>query len=309
MSGLEFLGYARAGISAILGRTMPLVAGVAITDVCNLQCSHCVVANAGLGHYPFARVEHWLRTLYGKGCRILYLQGGEPLSWRDGERGINDVIRLARSRGYFRVAIPSNGTYPLESEADLMWVSVDGMQATHDAIRGPGVYAQVMANVARSGHPRIMANMTINNFNKAEVEAVVRTVAASPGFVGISINFHTPYPAVASLALPRPERAEIITLVHALKREGLPILNSHSALRVLATGNYKRPLGLVTLVERDRAFECCWGREDEGVCAECGYGFIAELACVLALKPGAILQAMRIFSSATGRSTAQAPTP
>ena len=81
-----------------------------------------------------------------------------------------------------------------------------------------------------------------------------------------------------------------------LKREGLPILNSHSGLRALATGNYKRPLGFVTLVERDRAFECCWGREDEGVCAECGYGFIAELACVLALKPSAILQAMRIFS-------------
>ncbi len=149
----ELLRYAQVGVSAILGRPSPLVAGVALTDVCNLQCRHCVVANAGLGHYPFERVEYWLRSLYAKGCRILYLQGGEPLSWREGDRGVDDIIRLARSIGYFRVAIPSNGTYALESEADLMWVSVDGTEATHDSIRGPGVYARVMANVAKSSHP------------------------------------------------------------------------------------------------------------------------------------------------------------
>ena len=301
----ELSTYARVALSAVMGRPAPLVAGVAVTDVCNLRCRHCVVANAGIGHYPFGRVEHWLRSLYGRGCRILYLQGGEPLSWRDGGRGIDDIIRLARSIGYFRVAIPSNGTYPLESEADLMWVSVDGTQATHDAIRGPGVHAQAMANVARSSHPRIMANMTVNNLNKGEVEAVVRAVAAAPGFRGISVNFHTPYPGVASLAVPRAERAQIITLVRALKREGLPVLNSHPGLRVMATGSYRRPLGLVNLVERDQVFECCWGRGDEGVCAECGYGFIAELACVLALKPGAVFEALRLFRSPTAKS----PTP
>jgi MoaA/NifB/PqqE/SkfB family radical SAM enzyme len=291
----ELVHYAGAGIKTLLGRASPLVAGVALTDVCNLQCKHCVVANAGLGHYPFERVEHWLRTLYGRGCRILYLQGGEPLSWRDGARGVDDVIRLARSIGYFRVAIPSNGTLPLESEADLMWVSVDGTEATHDEIRGPGVYARVMANVATSSHPRIMANMTVNSLNKGEVEAVVRDVAARPGFRGISINFHTPYPAVASLAVPRAERTGILALVAALKREGLPILNSRPALRAMATGKYARPVTLVNLVERDQVFECCWGRDEEGVCEECGYGFIAELSSVLAMRPGAMLQALRLF--------------
>ena len=279
----------------ILKRKKPLVAGVAMTDACNLQCKHCDVANAGLGNYSFDRIAYWIGTLYAKGARVLYLQGGEPFLWSENGRNLDDVIRFARKLGYFRTAVTSNGTFAIKSDSDVVWISIDGTREVHDSLRGARVYERAMGNIAASSHQKIYANMTVNSINYRDVEAVVKAVDANPKIRGISINFHTPYPRVKDLYLTRALRAEVIEKVIRLKRQGYPILNSISGLKVLRTGNYARPVWMVNLVERDKLFECCWGRDEKDVCQSCGYGFIAELSQILRLKPGAIFQALKIF--------------
>lgn len=79
-----------------LRRDRPLILGLALTDVCNLSCIHCRVRNVYRRHMSWDEVEKVLRDLQDSGARFLYLEGGEPLLWQDGERRLPDVIRLAR---------------------------------------------------------------------------------------------------------------------------------------------------------------------------------------------------------------------
>ncbi len=284
----------------ILGRRRPVVAGIPLTDLCNLRCEHCVVAHAGRGHHSFETITGWMRLLHRRGARILYLQGGEPFGWNDGERRLDHVVREAREMGFFKVATVTNGTYPIETEADLVWVSVDGSPKGHDAIRGPGAFERLAANLEASSHPNLYANMTVNRLNRREVEAVLRFVAAHPRLQGVSFNFHTPYPGVEELALSREERSRVVGELVRWKRAGLPVVNSVPALRLLASGNYRRPVWLIQMVERGELFECCWGASQPGVCERCGYGVIAELSALSRLRPASLLGSLKLFAGSGG---------
>jgi len=273
----------------------PIVAGVPLTEYCNLTCCHCVVKNSKTGHYSFNQILKWIDEMYSAGARILYLQGGEILTWTDGKCRPNDVIAVARERGFFRVAAVTNGTLPINLNADAIWVSVDGPPEVHDAIRGAGAFAKLKENVSACGHPRLLANLTLNTINVSALDKTVEAVEGFPQFKGISVNFHTPYPGVETLALPRAQRKPVVDRLLALKAAGHKILNSRAGLEALASGNYPRPSWMIRLVEQGRAFECCWGREQESVCDECGYGIIAELGAVTQLRPSALIHAVSLF--------------
>jgi MoaA/NifB/PqqE/SkfB family radical SAM enzyme len=291
---LYYLGYAAE--CGVLGRRKPLVAGVPLTDACNLRCRHCVVANQGRGHYSLEKIRDWVQLFYHRGARILYLQGGEAFAWREGSRTLDDVVRLARGIGYFKVAAVTNGTFPIETEADLVWVSIDGTPRVHDQIRGDGVFAKVLRNLDASRHPQLYANLTVNRVNHADVDAVAEWVSAHPRLRGLSINFHTPYPGVEDLALSLEERAEVIEKILRLKKRGYPIVNSSAGLTLLKHGRYRRPIWMIQMVERGEVFECCWGRDTAGVCSKCGYGVIAELSGLLAFRPASLVHALALFS-------------
>jgi Fe-coproporphyrin III synthase len=280
----------------LLGKHRPIAAGVPLTDVCNLSCSHCVVKNGRLGHHSFERICGWIGDLYAAGARFLYLQGGEILTWEDNGKGPNDVIAAARKQGFIRIAAVTNGTLPITLDADAIWVSVDGPEPVHDSIRGKGNFAKLRANVSASSHPRLYANITLNRVNAPFLDETVRHVETVPGFRGISINFHTPYQGVEDLDVPREKRQEMVEKIMVLKAAGHNILNSRAGLKNLATGNYKRPIGMIRLVEQGRMFECCWGREQPGVCERCGYGIIAEMSAMSHLSPSAVFQALSIYS-------------
>ncbi|HEX7476160.1 MAG TPA: radical SAM protein [Dehalococcoidales bacterium] len=278
----------------ILKQKKPIIAGIPLTDVCNLKCQHCVVANTGRGHYPWSRIEQLLRHFYDIGVRILYIQGGEVMTWRDGNKEVTDVIRRAHEIGFFKVAVVTNGTLGLPEAADLLWVSIDGSEGVHDSIRGAGTFATVMRNLEKSQHKRINLNMTINRLNAGEVEAVAAIAARLPS-VHVSFNFHTPYPGVEDLCLPLEERAAIIDRILKLKRQGLPVLNTAAGLKALQKNKWRRPVPLIHLVEKDRIFECCWGREQPGVCEKCGYGIVAELSHLLNGNVATILHSLDLF--------------
>lgn len=292
----ELTYFARYGFeTVILGQKKPIVAGIGLTDVCNLSCRHCVVANDGRGHYSFDKIEQLLTHFYRIGARIVYLQGGEIMTWRDGARDINHVIRRAKEIGFFRVAAVTNGTLGVSSEADLMWVSLDGSEAVHDAIRGAGSFAKTMHNLKETQHPHVSVNMTINRLNAGEVERVASLVKKLPKLRGVSFNFHVPYATVEDIFLPLDQRAKVIDRILALKRQGYPVLNSRAGLVALKENKWRRPLSAINLVENDRIYECCWGREQPGVCEKCGYGVIAEMSQILGGNVFAALQSLALF--------------
>ncbi len=281
--------------SFLFRQRKPIIAGMPLTDTCNLRCKHCVVANVGRGHYPFARIEETLRHFYSIGVRIMYLQGGEIMTWRDGDRDVNDVIRLAHQIGFFKVACVTNGTMGVASEADLMWVSLDGSRHLHDSIRGEGVFDTVIRNLEATTHRRVALNMTVNRINAGEVENVAEIARRLGTVHGVSFNFHTPYPGVEDICLPMVERPPVVDRIVRLKRQGFPVLNTYGGLKALRTNKWRRPVPFIQLMEKDRIYECCFGRDQPGVCEKCGYGVIAELSQIMSGNPATILESISLF--------------
>jgi len=267
-----------------------------LTDVCNLQCKHCVVANTGRGPYSFTKIDETLRHFYGIGVRVIYMQGGEIMTWRDGERGLNDIIRRAHEIGFFKVAVVTNGTLGIESEADLMWVSIDGSEKVHDSIRGAGMFATVMRNLETTRHRRISLNMTVNRLNSGEVENVAEIARERQNVHGVSFNFHTPYQGVEDLCLSLEERSRVIDRILALKDKRFPVLNTRGGLKAMKTNRWRRPVPIIQLMEKDRIYECCFGREQPGVCEKCGYGVIAELSQILSWNVPTMIHSLSLFS-------------
>ena len=112
----------------------------------------------------------------------------------------------------------------------------------------------------------------------------------------VSFNFHTPYPGVEDLSLSLEERAGVIDRILNLKRNGLPVLNTVGGLKAMKANRWSRPVPIIQLVEKDRIFECCFGREHPGVCQKCGYGVIVELSQILSWNIPTMLQSLSLFS-------------
>ena len=134
-----------------LGRHTPLIAGLAITSKCNLKCRHCRIPSRAAGDMTYGDTKAILDSFYREGGRTLYLEGGEPFLWSDGQRRLEDIIAYAHAIGYYTVVVYTNGTMPLNTSADTVFVSVDGLKETHDFLRGVS-YDRIMNNISESTH-------------------------------------------------------------------------------------------------------------------------------------------------------------
>src|SRR5512136_2331388 len=119
-----------------LGRPVPLIYGIAITDRCNLACRGCHVSNTGRRDMTWDEVRTAMRAAWARGFRELYFSGGEPMLWRDGSHTLADAVTEARRIGFFHVHVYTNGLLGVEPSADLVWVSMDGLPGTFEQRRG-----------------------------------------------------------------------------------------------------------------------------------------------------------------------------
>lgn len=109
----------------------------------------------------------------------IHFTGGEPLLRDD----VFDVLHYARRRG-FMTSLLSNGTLITtdiaskirEAEVEDVQVSLDGMEAMHDSIRGKGAFRKAVTgsqNLVREGID-LNINMTLSSLNYQELEPVVQ---------------------------------------------------------------------------------------------------------------------------------------
>jgi MoaA/NifB/PqqE/SkfB family radical SAM enzyme len=232
-------------------------------------------------------------AFYAEGGRCLYLQGGEPFLWRDGKRGIEDIVEYAHASGFFTVVIYTNGTLPIQTSADTVFVSMDGLQPTHDQLRGTS-FAKINDNVRNSKHPSIFVNFTINNLNKNELEDFLSFVHGVTEIRGTFFYFHTPYYGHDDLYVEPDERERILCKLLLYKRR-YRILNSRSGLESARRNDWKRPLKICSVYEKGGRYECCRYPDDPELCRNCGYLSYAEIDQTLKLKPSAIINALKYF--------------
>ncbi|HEX9258922.1 MAG TPA: radical SAM protein, partial [Acidimicrobiales bacterium] len=238
-------------------RAEPLIYGIAVTDRCNFHCRGCTVANTGRAPMTWDHLVAAMARAHERGFRELYFSGGEPMLWHDGDRRLEDVVVEARRIGFFHVHVYTNGSCGLATSADVVWVSMDGLPDTFSARRGDH-FAQVESAIRTSGHPRVAVIYVIDRITAAGVEPFLRWVRSSDlPVMGVMFYFHTPYYGYDELYLDRAERAPLIDELIALRRHGLPVLNSSAGLRALRSGRWPRRLPVASVLDVEGESVCC----------------------------------------------------
>ena len=126
--------------------------GLEITNRCNLSCRHCF-NRSGEGAVQELSLSDMLSVFQqaqGMGIQHVRLSGGEPTLHPDFAPIVNGAVQHGMC-----VSINTNGLYAQGTRRrlaglpiDLFIISLDGLQATNDALRGQGVFGQVVESVA-----------------------------------------------------------------------------------------------------------------------------------------------------------------
>ena len=277
----------------LLRQQMPLICGLVLTNKCNLRCGHCRIPARGDMHLSFEESRQAIDLFYRQGGRCLYLQGGEPFLWRDRPHDIEHVVQHAHHVGYYTVVVYTNGTVPIRTSADTVFVSLDGLETTHDRLRGQS-FDRIMDNIRGSTHPSLFINFTINNHNKDELEAFCAYVDRVDRIRGTFFYFHTPYYGHDELYVEPHERARILRDLLQYKKR-YRILNSRAGLRSALRNDWRRPLSVCSVYEKGATYACCRYPGNPQLCQNCGYLSYAEIDQTLRLKPSAILSALKYF--------------
>ncbi len=280
----------------ILRRELPYLFGLVITDRCNLDCFYCESKNSGHYHFSSDGAIKALSDAYRRGHRSLYFTGGEPMIWADGALRLQDLVRYSRELGFHDVFVFTNGTVPLAISGCNYIVTVDGTRAIHESIR-EGTYDLIIENVRRGVTRDVFASITFSKQNVHCLEDFVKEIAALNLFRGISFNLLTHWPEmVAKHGIAGSERVHLLDRIWALKKQGYPIVLSRAAYRSLRNNDWKRPIPQIELGTRDRVFTCCRDVDHKEVCECCGYANCVEISQILALKPSALFQVMKMVN-------------
>ncbi len=282
----------------LLGQRRPLTSSLIISDKCTLRCRHCTVTDLGYPDLTLAELRRDIDTLYERGSRVLIITGGEPFLWRHGEHDLDDVVAHARRRGFFRVVVCTNGTLPLSSGADYLWVSLDGVADVHEGVRGEG-FERVWRNIQRSAHPRIYVNYTASRLNAHSLEQAFAQMAASPAIRGVMFHLFTPVlGSDRDLALRGDQRRAVVRRLLRLKRRHpLRVTNTYDGLRALRDDHWQRPVWSAEVINQGQVTSCCCrdGIFDAQTCALCGCTPAMETWVLQQLRPLALLENLRFF--------------
>lgn len=279
---------------------LPFIAGLVLNNQCNLKCVHCHLATADHHSLSFDEIAVGLDQLRTRGIRSLAITGGEPFLWTDGAHNLRDVIDLTYRKGFLVTSVYTNGTLPLASNADNVFVSVDGGAATTQKLRGP-IFETVLGNIAQSKHPKIFINFTINRTNVHEIEDFCAYCSSQPNIKGIFFYFHTPYYGIDDLFLPRAETLPVAR--HLLKlKVRYPILNSRAALMDYIANDWPRPSDVcVVYTNTGHIVRCCRAVQNDDVCRNCGYLGYLEVIAITRCKLSALWGGLAYLPSSRAR--------
>jgi len=278
----------------VLRQQSPWLVGIVITDKCNLNCHYCQSKNCGEYHFTWPMVCQALDSAYQRGCRSLYFTGGEPMLWRSGGKRIHDVVAYAQYLGFHEIFVFTNGTFPLDTPDCHFIVTIDGPKAVHETIR-PGTYDLILQNVRQAATKTIFASITLGRQNADCIEEYAREMSTTGLFRGISFNLLTHWPEmIREHGIPPAERPAIMDRLWRLKQQGYPIVLSKAAWRALRHNNWKRPIRQIQLVTNRRVFDCCRDIDNPEICENCGYANCVEVAQILALRPSALWQVLKM---------------
>ena len=177
-----------------------------------------------------------MQQIYRSGAVGVAFEGGEPLLRSD----LGEILAFSRSLP-LHTSLITNGTL-LESRTDeiapyingVVYVSLDGQEKTHDAIRGVrGSFRKALRGIdAAKEKVAVTINTTLMSENIDEIESMVELAKELGTKISVAVaheycNANTSSPAEAKIP-------EIAHRLMEMKREGYPIVNSIGYFKVMA---------------------------------------------------------------------------
>ncbi len=220
----------------LLGVRVPFFCGHKLTYNCNLRCKMCPFWKRHSPDSSLDQEKAILKQIYNSGACGVAFEGGEPLLRQD----LVEILAYSRSLP-LHTSLITNGTL-LESRIDeiapyingVVYVSLDGLEKTHDAIRGvAGSFRKAVAgiNAAKEKVP-VTINTTIMAENVDEIESLVE-LAKELG-TKISVAVAHEYCNANSSSPANGRIPKIARRLIEMKRAGYPFANSMGYLKVMA---------------------------------------------------------------------------
>jgi MoaA/NifB/PqqE/SkfB family radical SAM enzyme len=281
-------------LGTLLRRKKPLLGSLKLTHDCNLSCTQCPFRKRKGPSLSFPQARSALRALHDRGVRILIIEGGEPFLWRDGEHDLRSVVAKAKEL-FFSVGVTTNGTFPIDIDSDIVWVSIDGPKGTHDRLRGVS-FQRIMANIAATAHPQVYAHITVNAINWQEIPQLVQYL--SPMVRGITVQFYYPYQEIEEqLYLSFDQRRQVLEELIQLKRLGYPLANSYACLQALKHNRWKcQPWMIASVDPSGRLTHGCYVKNRGQIaCEMCGFSAHTEISLAYGWRMGAMMTGRSIF--------------
>jgi radical SAM protein with 4Fe4S-binding SPASM domain len=160
-----------------------------LTERCNLRCRHCyqnisVPAMSASEIVPaidsvIETIKNWVTDYDVVMSPSFNFTGGEPILHED----LMEILEHVRNRGY-ATALMSNGTLITDDiarrlkllQVEEVQVSIEGMKAVHDRIRGRGSFRQALRGIENllANQVNTSINLTLSRLNIGEVDGLVR---------------------------------------------------------------------------------------------------------------------------------------
>jgi MoaA/NifB/PqqE/SkfB family radical SAM enzyme len=158
----------------------PLKVFIGVTARCNLSCQHCVVVTRRnqVPDISLDDMEAIFCQLSKIGVLEVRMSGGEPTLRPD----LPLLVSMAREQS-LSVSINSNGMIPAQtcvslarSGVDRVHISLDGMAANNDRIRGEGVFRTCTRTIARLREQGVYVRIVVclDRQNIADIESMLR---------------------------------------------------------------------------------------------------------------------------------------
>jgi MoaA/NifB/PqqE/SkfB family radical SAM enzyme len=207
-----------------------------------------------------------LTQVYNSGACGIAFEGGEPLLRKD----LVEILAFSRSLP-LHTSLITNGTL-LESKIDeispyingVVYVSLDGLEKTHDAIRGvAGSFRKAVRGISAAEEKvAVTINTTIMAENIDEIESLVR-LAKELG-TRISIAVAHEYCNINASSPATDKTSKIAHRLIEMKREGYPIINSIGYLKVMAKEkNWRcKPWAMVNIDPNGKVVLPCYVHND-----------------------------------------------
>jgi len=220
----------------LFGGRVPLFCGHKLTYNCNLRCKMCPFWKRSSEDSSIEREKAILRQIYDSGVCGIAFEGGEPLLRKD----LGEILAFSRSLP-LHTSLVTNGTL-LESKIDeiaqyingAVYVSLDGLEKTHDTIRGvSGCFRKAVRGIMASREKvSVTINTTIMAENIHEIEDLVKLARELDIRISVAVAYE--YCNAKASAPASHEIREIAGKLVEMKKKGYPLVNSVSYFKVIA---------------------------------------------------------------------------